>query len=69
MCEASAYYVKENGEKNLLMKSVDIIKPQGENDWLLVSIFGDQKMVKGKIKEMTLVNHKILFEADGPKAL
>ena len=65
MCEASAYYVKENGEEDLLMKSVDVIKPQGINDWLLISIFGDQKTVKGKIKKMTLVNHKILFEADG----
>lgn len=64
MCEASAYYVRENGEEDLLMESVDVIKPQGGNDWLLVSIFGEQKTVTGKIKEMALVNHKILFEAD-----
>jgi predicted RNA-binding protein len=27
-----------------------------------VGIFGDQKIVRGRIKRMNLVNHKILFE-------
>ena len=64
MCEANAYYVQDNGNEDLLMKSVDVIKPEGENRWLLISIFGDQRTVKGRIKEMTLVNHRILFEED-----
>jgi predicted RNA-binding protein len=28
----------------------------------LIGIFGDQKLIKGRIKMMNLVNHKILFE-------
>jgi predicted RNA-binding protein len=27
-----------------------------------VNIFGEQKIIKGKLKSMNLVNHKILFE-------
>ncbi len=61
MCEANAFLVKE-GEEQLIMESVDIVDPEGENTWRLVDIFGDQKVVKGRIKGMNLVNHKILFE-------
>ena len=61
MCEANAFLVKE-GEEQLIMESVDIVDPEGENTWRLVDIFGDQKIVKGRIKGMNLVNHKIFFE-------
>ena len=61
MCEANVYMVK-NGQEHLILESVDIIEPQGENTYRLVGIFGDQKIVKGRIKMMNLVNHKILFE-------
>ena len=62
MCEANVYLVKD-GEESLLMESVDILEPENNEMWHLVSIFGDQKTVKGRIKEMNLVNHRILFEA------
>jgi predicted RNA-binding protein len=62
MCEANAFLVEE-GEERLIMESVDIVEPEGDNTWRLVGIFGDQKTVKGHIKKMNLVNHKILFEA------
>jgi len=61
MCEANAYIVK-GGEEQLLMESVDIVEPEGADIWRLVDIFGDQKIVKGRIKGMNLVNHKIIFE-------
>ncbi len=61
MCEANAYVVKD-GQEHLVMESVDIIEPDGENSYRLVGIFGDQKHVKGRIKLMNLVEHKILFE-------
>ncbi len=61
MCEANAYLVKD-GMEQLLMESVDIIEPEDDNAWRIVGIFGDQKIVKGNIKSMNLVEHKILFE-------
>ncbi|HUV78607.1 MAG TPA: CooT family nickel-binding protein [Desulfobacterales bacterium] len=66
MCEANAYLVKE-GQEQLIMESVDIVEPEGDNTWRLVNIFGDQKTVKGRIKGMNLVNHKILFEVQADR--
>jgi len=62
MCEANAYMV-EDGEQKMIMEAVDAIDPEGENVWRLVGIFGDQTVVKGRIKAMRLVDHTILFEA------
>jgi predicted RNA-binding protein len=61
MCEASAFLVKK-GQEQLIMESVDTVEREGDDTWRLVGIFGDQKVVKGRIKGMNLVNHKILFE-------
>lgn len=61
MCEANAYLTK-GGQEHLIMESVDVVKPEGDDTWRLVSIFGDQKNVKGRIRGMNLVNHKIFFE-------
>lgn len=61
MCEANAY-LKKGDREELVMESVDRVEPEGENGWLLVGIFGDQKIVKGRIAGMNLVDHKILFE-------
>ena len=60
MCEANAYIIVE-GEEQLIMESVDIVEPEGADTWRLVGIFGDQKTVKGHIKKMNLVNHRITF--------
>ena len=62
MCEANAFLVKD-GEENLLMKSVDIIRPEEEGLWHLENIFGEQKKIKARIKEMNLVDHRIYFES------
>ncbi len=66
MCEASAYKVEE-GREVLIMESVDIIEPEGTDSWRLVSVFGDQAIVKGRIRRMNLVNHRILFEEVIPR--
>ncbi|MGD9215809.1 MAG: CooT family nickel-binding protein [Desulfobacteraceae bacterium] len=62
MCEANAYLVKKDQEE-LLMEAVDTVAPEGDDTWRLVNIFGNQKMVKGRILGMKLVDHKIFFEA------
>ena len=62
MCEANAYILK-NGQEELILESVELIKPEDEGGYRLVSILGEQKVVQGKIKLMNLVEHKILFEA------
>jgi predicted RNA-binding protein len=61
MCEASAFIIR-NGEEKLLLESVDLVEPEAEGQVRLVNIFGEQKIIRGKLKSMNLVNHKILFE-------
>ncbi len=61
MCEANAYILK-NGQEELMLETVDIIEPEGEGGYRMVNIFGEQKIVQGKIRLMNLVNHKIVFE-------
>jgi predicted RNA-binding protein len=60
MCEANAYMVKE-GKEELVMEDIMILRP--ENDGLyLQSIFGEQKRIRARIREMNLVDHRIILE-------
>lgn len=61
MCEANAFLLRE-GKEELLLEGVDIVQPEEDGQYRLVSIFGEQKIIKGKLKGMNLVNHKIFFE-------
>jgi predicted RNA-binding protein len=60
MCEANAYLL-QNGEEQLIMQSVDIVRPE-EDGIYLQDIFGGQRTVRARIKEMHLVDHRILLE-------
>jgi len=62
MCEADAYVIKD-GEEKIVMKAVDMIEPEGDDGYRIVDIFGEQRIIKGRIIGMRLVEHKILFEA------
>jgi predicted RNA-binding protein len=61
MCEASAFFFRD-GKEELVLESVDEVLPEGDREFRLVNIFGDQKIVKGRLKGMNLVSHKIVFE-------
>jgi predicted RNA-binding protein len=62
MCEANAYILQDDKEE-LVLESVDLVRPQDDDGFLLVDIFGTQKIVRGRLKQMNLVDHKIIFEA------
>lgn len=66
MCEASAYIIDENGQETLLLEMVDKVQPQ-KDSIILQNIFGQQKIVKARIKEMALVDHKIVLERKSRK--
>jgi predicted RNA-binding protein len=61
MCEANVYLASEDGE-TLCLESVDQIVPEGPDSWRLTSIFGEQKLITGRIRAMNLVEHRIVFE-------
>jgi predicted RNA-binding protein len=62
MCEANAYLLRD-GEEELIMKSVDILRPE-TNGIYLQDIFGGQRTIKARIREMNLVDHRILLEEE-----
>jgi predicted RNA-binding protein len=61
MCEANAYIARGEQEE-LILKDVDLVEPHDDGEFLLVDIFGTQKIIKGKLKQIKLVDHKIIFE-------
>jgi predicted RNA-binding protein len=62
MCEANAYIIKD-GEEEIVMKGVDILRSE-KNGIYLQDIFGAQRTIKARIKELNLVEHKILLEEE-----
>jgi predicted RNA-binding protein len=60
MCEAAAYIIR-NGQEELFLEDVDLIEPDGDN-LRLVSIFGEQKIIKASILSLNLVNHKVILK-------
>ncbi|MHB8062217.1 MAG: CooT family nickel-binding protein [Ruminiclostridium sp.] len=61
MCEANVYLLDEKGEEKLFLESVDKIIPN-ENELCLEDIFSQRKYIKARIKEMGLVEHRIVLE-------
>jgi len=61
MCEANAYVIDEKGKESLLLEGVDKVVPE-EDKLILENIFGQRKIIKAKIKELSLVDHRILLE-------
>lgn len=62
MCEANAY-LRKDGKEELLLEAVDKVIPQ-EDGLVLEDIFGRRKIVKAKIAELALVDHRIILEKE-----
>lgn len=60
MCEAHAYLHKDDQDE-LFMENVDSVVPQ-EDGLVLENIFGQRKIIRARIKELALVEHKIILE-------
>ncbi|MEG1254640.1 CooT family nickel-binding protein [Clostridium sp.] len=63
MCEANVYFIDKEGREKLLLESVDKVIPS-EDGIILENIFSERKTVKAKIKEMALVEHRIVLEEE-----
>jgi predicted RNA-binding protein len=60
MCEANVY-IAQNGKEDLLMERVDKLIPQG-SEIFIENIFGQRKTILARIKELQLVDHRIILE-------
>jgi predicted RNA-binding protein len=68
MCEANAYiYDQESGEERLFLERVDRLTPVNDS-LLLENIFGEKKYIAATIKELRLVEHRIILLAKGVEA-
>ncbi len=61
MCEANAYIMEEDGKQTMVMEAVDKVEPD-EKGIRLVSIFGEQKFIKGRIHALSLVDHRVVIQ-------
>lgn len=64
MCEANAYLIHD-GEETLVMRSVDLVEPEGDG-LKLVNIFGEQKFLRAAVHALSLVDHKVYLKALDP---
>jgi predicted RNA-binding protein len=60
MCEANAFILIDGKEEKLL-ENVDLVSLEGD-DVKLVSIFGEQKTLKARLKQYNNTEGKIIFE-------
>lgn len=59
MCEANVFIARQ-GKEEIIMESVDILRPEGELIYIR-DIFGEQLRLRAYIKEMNLVEHRIVL--------
>ena len=63
MCQSSAY-LDRDGEEELILEDVGLIRPEGDKI-LLISIFGEEQVVDAKIELIDLLHHKIVLKGSG----
>lgn len=61
MCESSAFVLGKDNNLEKIMENVVTVDPS-EGKVYLTDLLGDQKIVDGFIKEIRLMDHKIILE-------
>lgn len=59
MCEANAY-IEKDGKEELFLENVDVLRPEGGKVYMQ-NLFGEQKVFDGKLKEVSLIKHRIIL--------
>ncbi len=63
MCETNAYVLKE-GKEELILEDLMILRPEGK-ELYLQNILGEQRRIKARIREVNLIDHRIILEETG----
>ncbi len=61
MCEANAYILRKDGKEELVLGDLNVLRPEGK-EFFLQNIFGEQKRIQARLKEIDLLAHKVLLE-------
>jgi predicted RNA-binding protein len=62
MCEANVFVLEPDGKEVLYLENVDRIIPNEDGTISLESVFSERKTIKAIIKELALVNHKVILQ-------
>lgn len=57
MCEAKVY-ISKGAQEEKVMEDVALVQPEGDA-YLLVSILGEQKLVRGRIDRIDFLKHRV----------
>jgi predicted RNA-binding protein len=60
MCESKVYLATAEGDE-LVLEGVTSIKPEGDG-YRLVTLFGEQAHVRGRVLEIDLLKHRVVLE-------
>jgi len=60
MCESKVYLATAEGDE-LVLEGVISIKPEGDG-YRLVTLFGEQAHVRGRVLEIDLLKHRVVLE-------
>jgi predicted RNA-binding protein len=60
MCQTVAYVVEEGKEVAVLQDVVSVVPVEG--GVRMVSLFGEERVVPGRIKQIDLLTHRILIQ-------
>ncbi|MBW1851645.1 MAG: CooT family nickel-binding protein [Deltaproteobacteria bacterium] len=60
MCESTVYVLKE-GKAEPIVEDVDVLE-YNEGQIRMVSVFGEERIIKARVKVLSLVDHKIILE-------
>lgn len=60
MCEVKVF-IEKDGKLETVMNNVVSIKPENQR-LLMVDLFGNQKYIDAKIKELKLLEHEVILE-------
>ena len=60
MCESNAYVIKDGAEEPIF-EGVDILEER-DGQVRMVNLFGEEHILKARIKMLSLVDHKIILE-------
>ena len=61
MCESTVYLINKSGKEELFFELVDKIVPDKDTIYL-EDILGRKKTVNARIRELALVDHRIVLE-------
>ncbi|MFD3155774.1 CooT family nickel-binding protein [Haloimpatiens sp. FM7330] len=61
MCESTAYLITPKGEEKIMEYVVHIV-PEANGRIFLSDILGEEKTVTGKLKEVRLIDNKVMIE-------